>query len=70
MRCSGNFAAFSSFDSKLVRLKVLGRLFGRVEGLTFRFQTGAIKRSDIIHNVKNETGFDSKLVRLKVLNLI
>ena len=54
-----------SFDSKLVRLKVLFRNAHRRRQSKFRFQIGAIKRAGTEHDEVASSGFDSKLVRLK-----
>ena len=56
----------SSFNSKLVRLKVTSDADTSTSSAKFQFQTGAIKRSPLTGKAKAKTGFNSKLVRLKV----
>ena len=55
-----------SFNSKLVRLKVLGRFLFQSFIPEFQFQTGSIKRQLRIRNDMYKKCFNSKLVRLKV----
>ena len=56
----------SSFNSKLVRLKVCDTISSRKARFSFQFQTGAIKSCCPSAAANTPiTGFNSKLVRLK-----
>ena len=54
-----------SFDSKLVRLKVVAVRTDFPALPEFRFQIGAIKSLKNLHFDRLQRCFDSKLVRLK-----
>ena len=54
------------FNSKMVRLKGVGTILGRINQATFQFQNGAIKRHLSKEDMAEMIGFNSKMVRLKV----
>ena len=56
----------SSFNSKMVRLRVPQGILGGVSGKMFQFQDGAIKRLLLLMLCCLLLRFNSKMVRLRV----